>query len=89
MAAAAGARHHHQDMRIHPNPPRMVTVVVALALAVVGVALAWPIEPVLGVIAPVTDVVAGFGLAMNQTTGFLCLLGSSGLLVAGSLLPGI
>jgi hypothetical protein len=89
MAAGAGARHHHQGMRIHPNPPRMVTVVVALALAVVGVALAWPIEPVLGVLAPVTDLITGFGIALDQTTGFLCLLGSSGLLVAGSLLPGI
>jgi hypothetical protein len=67
----------------------MVTVVAAVAFAVIGVALAWPIEPVLGVLAPVTDVIKGFGIALNQATGFLCLLASSGLLVAGSLLPGI
>lgn len=76
-------------MELHPNPPRMITVVVALALALIGVSLAWPIEPALALLAPVTDTVQGFGLAMDQSTGFLCLLGSSGLLVAGSLLPGI
>jgi hypothetical protein len=76
-------------MRLHPNPPRMVTVIAALALAVIGVALAWPVEPALGLLAPVTDTLRSFGLAMDQATGFLCLLGSSGLLVAGSLLPGI
>jgi hypothetical protein len=47
------------------------------------------VEPALGLLAPVTDTFRSFGLAMDQTTGFLCLLGSSGLLVAGSLLPGI
>lgn len=76
-------------MNLHPNPPRMVTVVLAVALGVLGVALAWPVAPLLTVLGPVTDVVKGFGLAMDQTTGFLCLLASSGLLVAGSLLPGI
>ncbi len=76
-------------MRLHPNPPRMVTVIAAVALALIGVALAWPVEPALGLLAPVTDTFRSFGLAMDQTTGFLCLLGSSGLLVAGSLLPGI
>jgi hypothetical protein len=76
-------------MRLHPNPPRMVTVIAAVALAVIGVTLAWPVEPALGLLAPITDTVRSFGLALDQTTGFLCLLGSSGLLVAGSLLPGI
>ncbi len=76
-------------MELHPNPPRMVTVVLALVLAVVGVALAWPVEPLLALLAPVTEPVAAMGLPMNDTTGFLALLASSGLLVAGSLLPGI
>ena len=76
-------------MELHPNPPRMVTVVLALVLAVVGVALAWPVEPLLALLAPVTEPAAAMGLPMNDTTGFLALLVSSGLLVAGSLLPGI
>jgi hypothetical protein len=76
-------------MRLHPNPPRMVTVGLALALAVVGVILAWPIEPALNLLAPVADVTKSFGLALDAQTGWLCLFASSALLVAGSLLPGI
>jgi len=76
-------------MNLHPNPPRMVTVVLAVALGLVGVALAWPIDPALALLGPVLDPIKSLGLAMDQTTGFLCLLASSTLLVAGSLLPGI
>ena len=76
-------------MKLHPNPPRMVTVGLAVALAVVGVILAWPIEPAVSLLAPVADVARGIGLALNAETGYLCLFASSALLVAGSLLPAI
>jgi hypothetical protein len=76
-------------MRLHPNPPRMVTVGLALALAVVGVILAWPIAPALSLLSPVADITNSFGLALDAQTGYLCLFASSALLVAGSLLPGI
>jgi hypothetical protein len=76
-------------MALHPNPPRLVTVGLALALAAVGVILAWPVEPLVGLLAPVADITTGFGLGLDQQTGYLCLFGSSALLVAGSLLPGI
>lgn len=79
----------HLLMRLHPNPPRMVTVALAVALAVVGVILAWPVEPALALLAPVGDIAQSFGLAMDAQTGYLCLFASSALLVAGSLLPGI
>lgn len=67
----------------------MVTVVVAVALAVVGAALAWPIEPLVAALAPLGDVLARIGLGLDQETGFLCLFLSPALLVIGSLLPGI
>lgn len=76
-------------MRLHPNPPRMVTVILAVALAVIGVVLAWPVEPAIAALTPVGDVAAGFGLGLNADTGYLALLASSALLIAGSLLPGI
>ena len=76
-------------MRLHPNPPRMITVGVALALAIVGVILAWPIEPLVSLLAPVGDAAKELGLALDAQTGYLCLFGSSGLLIAGSLLPAI
>ncbi|HYO44681.1 MAG TPA: hypothetical protein VES19_15890 [Candidatus Limnocylindrales bacterium] len=76
-------------MKLHPNPPRMVTVGLAVALAVVGVVLTLPIEPLVSLLAPVADVMKGFGLALDAETGYLCLFGSSALMVAGSLLPAI
>jgi hypothetical protein len=76
-------------MRLHPNPPRLITVVVAIALAVVGVILALPLAPFVDVLKPVTDVTAGFGLGPTVETGWLALFVSSSLLVLGSLLPGI
>jgi hypothetical protein len=67
----------------------MITVGMAVALAVVGVILALPIEPLVALLGPISDVTRGFGLALTPETGYLCLFGSSGLLVAGSLLPAI
>jgi len=76
-------------MRLHPNPPRLVTVIVALALAVVGVVYAWPIESLVPLLAPLADIVASTGFVLDQQTGFVCLFASPAVLVVGSLLPGI
>jgi hypothetical protein len=87
--ATSVAVDHHLPMRLHPNPPRMVTVGLAVALAVVGVILAWPVEPAVALLAPIGDITQSLGLALDPQTGYLCLFASSALLVAGSLLPGI
>jgi hypothetical protein len=76
-------------MKLHPNPPRMVTVVLAVALGVIGLSLAWPIAPAVSLLAPVADAAKGLGIAFDAQLGWLCLFASSALLVAGSLLPGI
>ena len=76
-------------MRLHPNPPRMITVGIAVALGVIGLVYAWPIDAVIPLLAPVADVVARVGLELNRELGYLCLFASSSLLVVGSLLPGI
>lgn len=67
----------------------MVTVVVAVALAVVGVILAWPVDSLVGVLSPLEPFLARLGLGLDQETGFLALFLSPALLVAGSLLPQI
>ena len=67
----------------------MVTVVIAVALAAVGLVLAWPIDSLVGLLAPVQDLLAPVGLGLDRQTGFICLLASPGLLVVGSLLPEI
>lgn len=67
----------------------MITVIVAIALAVVGVILAWPIESIIGVLNPLDGILSTVGLGLDQETGFLFLLLSPALLVVGSLLPQI
>ena len=74
---------------MRPNPPRLVTVVIALALIVVGMSVTvFPLE----VVNQALDLVQStFGTDIQVTTeiGWLFLLAGDLLLVAGSLLPGI
>ncbi len=76
-------------MALHPNPPRMITVVVALALGVVGFILAWPVDQALPYLDPVEKLLAPYGLHLSREMGFLGLFACPSLLVVGSLLPGI
>jgi hypothetical protein len=76
-------------MRLHPNPPRLITVAIAVALLVVGAILAVPVEPAMNLLDPVRDFVGGYGLTLDREMGYLLLFAGDVLLVAGSLLPGI
>ena len=67
----------------------MVTVVVAIALAVVGLILAWPVESLVAMLGPLEPLLTPLGLGLDQETGFLALFLSPALLVVGSLLPQI
>ena len=60
-------------MRLQPNPPRLVTVGVALVLGAIGLVYAWPIDALLPMLAPVTDLLANVGLTMDRELGNLCL----------------
>ena len=64
----------------------MITVLLAIALAAIGVVLAWPVDSLLGVLAPLESVLRPVGLGLDRETGFLCLFASPALLVVGSLL---
>lgn len=74
---------------LRPNPPRLVTVVIAVALVIVGLsATVFPLD----VANVALDVVQGYlGTSIEVTTevGWLFLFAGDALLVAGSLLPGI
>jgi hypothetical protein len=74
---------------VRPNPPRLVTVVIALALIVVGVSVT--VFPLDFVNQALDLVQSTLGTDMQVTTelGWLFLLAGDLLLVAGSLLPGI
>lgn len=78
---------------MRPNPPRMVTVVLAVALLVVGLALIFyqgaAIDLVRGLPLPrelSRDVISLMG---EQMVAWLALAASPVLLIVGSLLPNI
>lgn len=74
---------------LRPNPPRLVTVILAVALVLVGLsATVFPLDFVNAAL----DVVQGsLGTNIEVTTevAWLLLFAGDALLVAGSLLPGI
>lgn len=74
---------------LHPNPPRLVTVVVALALLLVGLsATVLPID-IVNELLGVLQQSIGLNIAVTTEVGWLCMLIGDALLVAGSLLPGV
>jgi hypothetical protein len=74
---------------LHPNPPRLITVVIALALIVVGLsASVFPIDFVNQALDLVQQTI-GTDIQVTIEMAWLFLLLGDALLVAGSLLPGI
>ena len=74
---------------LHPNPPRLVTVVIALALIVVGLsATVVPIDFVNEALAIVQQTI-GTNVEVTTEIAWLFLFAGDALLIAGSLLPGI
>lgn len=76
-------------MRLQPNPPRMITVGIALVLGAIGLVYAWPIDSLVPILDPVAQILSTVGLVMDRELGYLCLFACPSLLVVGSLLPGI
>ena len=74
---------------MRPNPPRLVTVVIALALIVVGLSVTvFPLDFVNQALDLVQSTL-GTDIQVTTELGWLFLLAGDLLLVAGSLLPGI
>ena len=74
---------------LNPNPPRMITVVIAAALILVGLsATVFPIDFVNAALDVVQDTI-GTNLVVSTEVGWLFLFAGDALLIAGSLLPGI
>jgi hypothetical protein len=78
---------------MRPNPPRMVTVVIAVALLVVGLALIFYQGPAIDLVRSLNlprdvtrDVVSLMG---EQMIAYAALAAAPILLIIGSLLPGI
>ena len=77
------------EMQLRPNPPRLITVVIALALGVIGFAVVWPVDQLAPLLDPVNSALGTVGLSLDREIGYLFLLACPSLLVVGSLLPGI
>ena len=74
---------------LNPNPPRMITVVIAVALILVGLsATVFPLDFVNAALDVVQDTI-GTNLEITTEVGWLFLFAGDALLIAGSLLPGI
>jgi hypothetical protein len=76
-------------MRLKPNPPRLITVVVALVLGVIGFVFLWPVEPLVPLLDPIGDVLAVVGLTLDHQLASLALAACPTLLVVGSLVRGL
>jgi hypothetical protein len=74
---------------LNPNPPRMITVVIAVALILVGLsATVFPLDFVNVALNVVQDAI-GTNLEITTEVGWLFLFVGDALLIVGSLLPGI
>ena len=74
---------------LRPNPPKLVTVVIALALILVGLsATVFPIDFVNQALDLVQSTI-GTNIEVTTEVAWLFLLAGDALLIVGSLLPGI
>ena len=74
---------------LRPNPPKLVTVVIAVALIVVGLSVTiFPLDFVNQALDLVQSTI-GTNIEVTEQLGWLFLLAGNALLIAGSLLPGI
>jgi hypothetical protein len=79
---------------LRPNPPRMVTVVAAVALTVLGLALVYlPLDQVIDLVRQVglpRDIQSTvIDLLREELAGYVALVLSPVLLIAGSYLKGL
>jgi hypothetical protein len=74
---------------VHPNPPRLVTIALALALVIIGLsATVFPIDFVNQALALVQQTI-GTNIVITTEVAWWCLLAGDLLLIVGSLFPGI
>jgi hypothetical protein len=74
---------------LRPNPPRLITVVIAVALILVGLsATVFPIDIVNQALELVQSTI-GTNVDVTTEVAWLFLFAGDALLIAGSLLPGI
>ena len=77
-------RHEDDGFTLRPNPPRMATVVAAVILTVLGLSVSGVL-----VIPAVNEFIAERRWSITRDHGFVALIASPMLLIAGSFLRGL
>jgi hypothetical protein len=72
------------SLRFRPNPPKMVTLILAVVLIPIGLSVSGTVT-----IGFVNDVLKNLDWDLSVSEGFWLLFASPALLILGSLLPGL
>jgi hypothetical protein len=74
---------------MQPNPPRGLTILLAVVLLVIGAILALPITQGVRLLDPLATALAPTGIHFNRQLGYIALLAGDALLILGSLVRGL
>ena len=72
-----------------PNPPYLVTIVIAVLLMVIGLSLEGTLISIATLNNAVVDALGAIGIKAGQELARLMIVASPTLLIIGSLVPGI
>ncbi len=74
---------------MQPNPPRGITIAIAIVLLVIGAILALPVAQAVKLLDPLATALAPSGIHFDRQLGYILLLAGDALLIAGSLVRGL
>jgi hypothetical protein len=74
---------------VKPNPPYLATVVIAIALMVIGLSLQGSLFSIAPLNQVVGDALATVGVKASQELARVLIIASPTILIVGSLVPGI
>jgi hypothetical protein len=77
----------YPDPAMQPNPPRGITILVAVVLLIIGAILAVPIAEGVRLLDPIANAVSG--VRFDRQLGYVLLLVGDALLILGSLVRGL
>jgi hypothetical protein len=74
---------------MQPNPPRGITIAIAVVLLVIGAILALPIPQGVKLLDPLATALGPSGIHFDRQLGYILLLVGDALLILGSLVKGL
>jgi hypothetical protein len=77
----------YPEPAMQPNPPRGITILVAVVLLIIGAILALPIAQGVRLLDPIANAIPG--IRFDRQLGYVLLLAGDVLLILGSLVRGL